>query len=390
MVLGCLCCQSWSEYQCRRNGQKARESPELRPLPPTQRGKRMPDAPTTLATQDAGGSSDAVAQADASNDLSRNADEPSAHLAEEAVYDQAVREFLGSGDGDDASTDPGSGITDDAGAAGGAVSGDTTSANTFEALTADQQQLLKRSHISPEMIEAWSPEQLNEFLGTAGTREGDQTRSYQDLQQQLSDLRAMVDGGGDGTSNGTGRGNDEKPSSNGKPPADLRTAATAAVDKLVDVYGEEMEPLRDVLSAYDQRLDQAQAATGSVPVMQQILVEQTIELGIRDLEGDFPSLAKPDTRKQVVDRFNDDWAKGSHQNGDGPIIQRIRSALHSAAKAELGDLTESAVQASLVGKTKQRLAGQPPSGGGRRSRPKPQTEDEIYSTAFDEHLAKNT
>lgn len=304
------------------------------------------------------------------------ADAPS----EDAVYDQAFANLMGP----DAPESTESGQPP----ANGGQEGQEQQQADPEApdLSDDHQQLLSRQHVTPEMFAKWTPEQQTEFLENAAKRERDQTTSYKQLKEKLAKL-----GGDDDDDAEAGEGEQERETPAGEL-GELGDQVQHVVDELVDVYGEEMKPLGDVLNRVAGVADQLQTrvdrAETSGRVKDQLIVEMTIDTGMRDLQGDFPSLDKTEARERVVKRFESDWRgpNSRHRTGNGPLLNRLRSALRDAASAEFSNTTESAAQVALANKNKERLRTQPTAGSSRGRKPQ-LTEDDVYDQAFDEHLA---
>lgn len=252
-------------------------------------------------------------------------------------------------------------------------------------LTDEQKHLLNRLHMTPDMIAGWTPEQRQAFLENAAKREADNTRTYQELRDRLQRLERDQQQAREG----------QPPQ--GTPPAEapaqkgtLEAEAAQFAEQLLDDYGEQIKPLTDshvkLARTVDQLTARLESETQASALKDRLLVEMTIDAGIRDLVNEFPSLSKAEARQKVEERFKNSWADSPHAKGDGPLLSRIRAAIHDAAKAEFGSTTESAAQAALVNKTKDRLKNQPPTGQGK-SHKRPATEDDVYAEAFEEYLA---
>lgn len=299
----------------------------------------------------------------------------------EDVYDKAFAEILGP----DA---PAEAAPPEPATEGEPEKPASTEAPAPSQLADDQVQLLKRLHMTPEMIAQWSPEQQQQFLSNAAKREADNTRTFKRLKEQLGEK-----GGGDGAGDeGTEAGAGQQQTQEAPASSELAKEAQQVVDDLVEVYGEEMKPLGDftnklvgVVGQLQQKLEETSGSSG---VKDQLIVEMTIDSGVRDLIGDFPTLEKADAREKVVQRFEDEWRSPNsrHRTAQGSLLNRVRAALRDAAAAEFGQVTETAAQVALANKTKERLRSQPQAGSGR-GRKGPMTQDDVYDQAFEAHLA---
>lgn len=306
----------------------------------------------------------------------------------DAIYETAFQKFLapqssqtqtqtdGNPDGDADAEGEGGGegaAADDDQAGAGAGGGDET-----PTLTDDQIQLLKRNHVSPEMVAGWTDEQRQEFIGNLEKRETDNTRTFKDLRDRLQKLEEAAGSGG--------KPNGEKPGEQaGGEGQTLTEQIAATVEDLQKVYGDEIKPLGSLMQNLGTQLEAAQQRAAGVPILQELLVEMTLDSGIRDLVSDFPTLNKADARQKVIDRFEKDWPNSPHRTAKGKMLNRIKSAIADAAKAEFGTQTESAAQVALANKTKERLRNQPNPGNGR-GRAVPKTEEDVYDAAFQEHI----
>ncbi len=265
--------------------------------------------------------------------------------------------------------------------------------------TDQQQQLLSRNHITPEMAATWTPEQRDAFFANAAKRESDQTRAFKELQQRVRELESRSAPGQSQTSEhsqdseaGEASASNAAGEQPGQAPQRFGERAKQAVEQVLDTFGDEIKPfteltvsLGETLDTLQQRFEQTQ---GELELRNRLIADLTLDSGIRGLESDFPSLSSAEARQRVIDRFKSDWSRedNPHRAGEGDLLTRVRAALRDAAKAEFGTTTESAAQVALVNKTKERLKGQPESGAGK-GRPRPKTDDDLYEEAFETHLA---
>lgn len=308
---------------------------------------------------------------------------------EDQLMDEAFNKFLGSDaqspDDLPAETDPAAQQQQkptDAAPAGGTET---------PTLTDDQQHLLKRLHMTPEQLEGWSDEQRTAFFQNAKQREDDQRSSYVELEQRL---KALESGNGTAAQDGSEAGGDNQ-QQEGSPDLDkLGKDLEGAIDGLTDVFGEDgVAPLKPALTgllnvakAATERADQLSAALASRDT---VLVDLTIDTGIRDLTADYPSLSKAEAKKQVVEKFSALWKAdtNSYRTGSQPLLERIREGLKAAAQATLGTTTEAAAQTNLVNSNKTQLTQQMPDGSSRQNNP-PATEDDVYDQAFGDTIGK--
>jgi len=261
-------------------------------------------------------------------------------------------------------------------------------------LTEEHQQLLKRAHLTPEMVESWTPDQQTAYFNNAAKRETDTTKSYQDVKGKLEELTTATAAyvkKNPATPQATptdNAGGEPSATSDGEPPADVVAKAREVVEGLTEVFGDEMKPLGNVLDALETQVSNLQSKAATMPLMEGMIAQMAVKLGISDLAGDYPSLSTAGAREQVIERFEADWATSPHRTNEKlHHLDRVHKALGDAAKAVFGSVTESAAQITLANKTKERLNAQPATTTSGRSRSAPQTEDDVYAAAFQEHLA---
>lgn len=305
---------------------------------------------------------------------------------DDEIYDQAFNEFMVDGAGEAETADQGTGDEATPAQTGSeAPPADADASATPHRLTDDQVQLLRRSHMTPEQLASWTPEQVTDFLDNAAKREADNTTTYKTLHEEVKGLRELVEQGNAG--NQEGDADDPAATAAGE----FEQQAVAMVDKAAEVYGDEFkDSIGTITTSLGKQVDtltgQLEASQNSANMLGGLVVEMVIDSSVRDLAGDFPSLSKAEARQKVIDRFKDDW-KTRDQSGDKrPMLERVKSAMKDAANAEFGTVTESAAQASLVNKAKQRLSQQPPDGSSKAAHKVALTEDQVYDNAFKEHL----
>lgn len=248
--------------------------------------------------------------------------------------------------------------------------------------TPAETQLLRRNHLSPELLAGWTPEQRQAFLTNAAKREADQTRTFSELKTKLQQYEQGGKPAGEG---------DPKPGEANADPtnpanAGLVQRARGVIDKLAEVYGDEIKPLGDVVDLMGSEIERLGREASAVPLMQSVTSELVVELGLRDLSGEYPSVNTTEGRQQVLSEFDKEWKSGAHRQPGVPFREQVRSALARAAKVAFTP-TQQAAQAALAEKTKTRLKAQPRVGA-PKGNPKPMSEDEVYDKAFQETLGK--
>jgi hypothetical protein len=295
-----------------------------------------------------------------------------AKAVEESVYATALDNLLGSSANHPDPATPGITSTPEAkpsGDAGGSGNGSSTG------MSAEQVQLLSRSHMTPDMMSSWSQEQRTTFLGNLAKREADQTRSYKELKDQLDEATKRPD-----TQSGT------PTQESGKQPATQSTKQIEeTVANLVGIFGDEIKPVGDMMLSMAKQIAAQQAekdqSIQTVNMLRQITLETAIDSGVSALAANYPSLYKPDVRQKVIDQFHADWKTSPHRNGQATVATKLRSAIGDAVKKVLGDVPETQTQAA-VQKIQQNLAAQP-SLGHSKGQSRPVTLDDRYDTAVD-------
>ena len=331
-------------------------------------------------------------------------DEKASETPIDDIYDGAFDEFLGDGspDPDDQEeiledeetvADPEGEQSDDGNDR--ATQGDKANGDSLDdaGLTQTDIQVLKRSHLSPEMVKSWTPEQRAEVLENLRKRETDTSQTYQQQQAEIQRLKAELAGDSQKTQQKqeTPANNPEPPDSSEPEEGSWEAFAAKHVDQVTEVFGDDYKPAaeatRQLGKVADQLTGQLKQAETRVNQSNALIVEMMLDNGIQSLVTQYPSLDKADAQKRVVDRFKRDWATAGnpHREGDGPYTQRVRAALADAAKAEFGTVTEAAASTALVNKTKTRLKTQPKTGRGK-ARKTATTVDDVYDEAFEETM----
>jgi len=318
---------------------------------------------------------------------------PTEQLTEDQVYDQAFDEIFSDDDQGTATATPEAKPTQDQPAGKAA---DTTTPAAPE-LTPEQTELLSRNHMTPAMVQGWSPEQREQFFTNAAKREADQRNFGRDngskiaeLERQLAELKGENGQQGGSSTGGTTQ---TDTAADDADLGELGTSFKAALADLTDTYGEEFaaleKPITGVIKLAQDLQKKLGATEQTMHVQNRLVVDMVIDKGISELVTQYPSLSEAKPRADVEAKFIELWQapESSYRTGEGPVLSRVRAAVKAAADATLGTRTEAAAQAQLLDKTKKRLSQQPADGSSRTDRT-PLTEDEMYDQAFEDTLGK--
>lgn len=260
-------------------------------------------------------------------------------------------------------------------------------------LTDEEATTLSRMHMKPEMVKSWGEDDRANFFKNAQKRESDQQASFNKVRQDLAQLQEAASSylqegavAGDHTGGAPpSQQNGQAAETTGQPPNISR--ARQVVDELADIYGDDIKPLGDVLDAVGQQVTALKSEAATVPVMNQMLAQLSLDSALDRLVRDYPTLSEPKARSQVVEQFEKSWANSAHRTDtDMRYLDRVRAGVRDAAKELFGNVTEATAQANLVNTSKQRLLAQPPSGNARGNAA-PMSQDQVYEQAFEKHLA---
>lgn len=311
--------------------------------------------------------------------------------AEDAMYDEALKTILEAEDADRG------GQAEDESQPGTPADESTDQEASSTDLSDDDVELLARWHLTPDMVEGWSAEKRDEFIANARKRETDTRQGFQQKGDEVSELRKRLE---KLESSKSGQGDDEgdegdETAGDDAELGELGKQFRSALNDLQETYGDEFAtlgpPIEGIIKQANQTSQALQVATQQAQDQSRIIVDMVIDKGINDLASDYPSVSKDEPRKKVEDKLKELWTADNspYRTGEGSFHVRVQKALKAAAQSVLGETTEAAAQAQLVGKTKQRLAGQPKDGPGRTSKKPPQTEDEMYDQAAAEIFGEN-
>ena len=295
--------------------------------------------------------------------------------SEDQVYDEAVAALLGQdsptsdasasgGDADGAGNPGGEGGEGEPGAGEGDPASEGGGETPDVELTDEQRQLLSRSHLTPEMLQHWSPEQRQTVLDNLAKREADTTRTFQNLKSEIDRLKGAsgsAQGAGDpdpGTSGGgEGEGDGQPPSPETGGDEALSREEQQRIESLTEAYGEDIQPLAEQAVRQGRELKQTRGELQSLQSQAQTMARLTFDLAtdqaIRDLQSEYPSLSKPDARQKVIDRAVNTMRSGNAP-AEGGFVQRVSKALADAAKVEFSQ-SEHAAQVALKKRNQEQI-----------------------------------
>ncbi|MCC7407385.1 MAG: hypothetical protein IT442_04895 [Phycisphaeraceae bacterium] len=260
------------------------------------------------------------------------------------------------------------------------------------ALTAEQTALLSRQRLTPEMVKHWSPNQLRDFLDNAAKREADSSRGYQDLRQELGQLRELV-------SKMQAPADGKAAPKPGQPPQGDSLEALAEkvaedAKTIVDTFGDDFAPLGEnlkVMASAVAELSKANRAhTQERQTMGQMLVDQTVVSGMASMVDDYPELREPAGRQKLLDQFYNAGLKDprlTDRASGSTFPDRVGVVLRGLAESAFPDNTTQKAAAALSEVNRKRLSTQPRVGQQRGKSP-PLTEEEVYQREQERILAK--
>lgn len=171
------------------------------------------------------------------------------------------------------------------------------------------------------------------------------------------------------------------------PTTDFGKRLAEAKAKAISDYDEGIAPVFDLVSDLAERNEALSQQNSVIPMLTDMMGEIALDMAMQSLKSQYPSLDKPEARKQVMDRFWTEFNTGAYNKPGVSIREQMASALSNAAKVTFLNLNENTAVANLVNANKSRLAGQPkaPSSSPRKG---PLTKDDVYAEAFRETLGK--
>ena len=193
------------------------------------------------------------------------------------------------------------------------------------AITDEQAQILSRSHLTPEMIEGWTPQQREEFFANAQKREADQASFSRSKGDEVAELKRRLEKLEGKTTEGE---SDEI----GDTPTELGKHFHTVVNDLADTYGDEFkalgEPIQAIVKQNDQAFAKIEQQGEALTIQNRIIVDMVVSNGIRDLIPDFPSLSEEKPRADVEAKFVELWkAEDSpYRTGSEPFLQRVATS----------------------------------------------------------------
>lgn len=255
-------------------------------------------------------------------------------------------------------------------------------------LSAEQMQVLRRQHITPEMIAGWTPKQIQNFLDNAGKRETDQAQSFSSMREELTQLRTVVEKLADG------KASKEEQAAAGEKLDTLASKMAKQAQTFVETFGEEVAPfaetLQEVTKAVETIQEENSAFRAERHMLQRVILDQAIAMGIRDLASEFEDLAQTDARQKLVARFQKDGMnhKSFADKNGKPFHERVTDVLRELAADEFGDPTPPTSAANPTrDRVQQHLRSQPKTGS-TRGRPARRTVEDIYDEGVAAMLAK--
>lgn len=289
---------------------------------------------------------------------------PAPEAANDAVYDAEVATLLSDGTADAA---------EDA-----AV--DTTPAEPVKApegqpaavaanpITESEEAVLKRAGYDADEYAAWDRAKIESKVGKLRTGQSEQDRIGSELARMKQGAEPKV----------------EAPKTEpAKTP--FRDAVATARAKAIADYDEGIAPIFDLVTQLADQNEQYAQQAAVVPMVTNMMGELVLDMAMDSMKAKYPSLDKPEARKQVTDRFWTEWNTGAYSKPGTSLRTQMVSALENAAKVTFVNLTENTAAASLVQANRNRLAGQPKAP--QKPRPTVRTVDDVYDEAFNEHLA---
>lgn len=262
------------------------------------------------------------------------------------------------------------------------------------ALTAEQTALLSRQRLTPEMVKHWSPDQLRDFLDNAAKREADSSRGYQDLRQELGQLRELVTKMQAPEAPADSRAAKPGQTPQGDSLEALAEKVAEDAKTIVDTFGDDFAPLGDNLKVMASAVAELSKAnrvhTQERQTMGQMLVDQTVVSGMASMVDDFPELREPAGRQKLLDQFYNAGLKDprlTDRASGSTFPDRVGVVLRGLAESAFPDNTTQKAAAALSEVNRKRLSTQPRVGQQRGKSP-PLTEDEVYQREQERILAK--
>jgi hypothetical protein len=292
----------------------------------------------------------------------------SAPVSNDSVYDTAVTEML--------SSEPATPVVESAAPA--EVIGETPAtpaATSGPMLTDGVKQILSRAGLKEDFIQGWDQARVDNFATYLSKSQAEQDR----LGAELGRLKAPPE------QTKTPAKQPETP----KEPVRDEAYRTA----VIEAFGDEVIPMLDRQErietenhALRQQVTQFSEQASMLPMMANLVTEMLLDAGLSSLERDYPSVGKPEARKQVEDRFWLEWNTGAYAKEGVGFREQMRAALQNAAKVTFINVTEQTAAANLVNTNKSRVASQPKLGASQQQK-RPTTADDIYDQAYTETMA---
>lgn len=249
-----------------------------------------------------------------------------------------------------------------------------TAPQPSKAVTASEEQVLKRAGFDSEDYAGWTREKIEAKVAKLRQSQTEQDRVGSELAQLKQGKQPEPE---------------KKPAEAKEAPKDSRLKAIR--EQLTKAYDADIEPLLDVIDQIDTEnrafREQAQSSTEAVPVLLNVLSEMMVEMSLASIQTDYPSLSKPEARSKVVERFWTEWNTGAYSKPGMSMRDQVSEAMRNAAKVTFNNTTEQSAAASLVQANKARIASQPRNGS-PNARPGPRTVDDVYNEGFENTIGK--
>lgn len=234
-------------------------------------------------------------------------------------------------------------------------------------LTDGVKQILSRAGLKEDFITGWDQAKVDSFAGYLAKTQAEQDK----LGAELGRLKQTPEP-------------KQAPKEEPKTPESQWSQQHRA--KYIEDYGDEAAPLLDRLDRFETENAQLREQASAIEPMAALVTDLLVDMGLSALEKDYPSIAKPDARKQVEDRFWLEWNTGAYAKPNTTLRQQLQMALASAAKVTFMNTTEQTAAVSLANANKAKLASQPKIGNSAPVKRAPATTDDVYDAAFAETM----
>ncbi len=322
----------------------------------------MPDEPIQSAPTDSAPAPEATP-----SDPAATADTgAAAEAVSESIYDTAAAEMLNDGEASAPSTDE---VVETTNAA-------KPDAGDALAVTDGQKHVLSRAGFKDDFVAGWDAKRVDDFVAYLAKSQAEQDRLGAELGRYKQQPETKPEA---------------KPNEAKAPTKTPRTERITQVrQKLIEDAGEEFAPVFDLLQEMDSENAQYREQAGTVNVMADLVTELLVDMSVQKLATEYPSVSKPEARKQLEDRFWLEWNTGAYQKPGVSFREQIGAAINSAAKVTFRNVTEQSAAAQLVQTNKAKLATQPRIGHAGAARPRPTSTEDVYDIAYKETMGASS